>query len=502
MKQVVLVICDGMGYKEEGKYNAIKSANTPNLNFLYQNYPHILLKASGEDIGLPAGQMGTSEANHLIIGSGRIIYQNLLKINNSIKNNTLKDNEVLNEIIKHVEENNSVFHIMGILGPGGVHGHSEHIKAIIKIAVDNGLENISLHLITDGRDTLPRSSLAFLKEIEEYITQFDKNIKISSISGRYYAMDRDNNLDRTKKYFDCITKDRNIYGKTAKTVIDNSYVENIADEFIEPKMIEGGDLIKENDAVIFTNFRSDRAKQITRMFYDAKINNLDFVTMTNYFDDNDDSIKIKALFGKEVIDNTLSEVISKNNLKQLKVTETEKFVHLTFFFNAQKYESELGEDRIMIESNKDIKTHDEKPEMKAHEIGSKVAEAMMEEKYSLIACNLVNCDMVGHTGDWEAILKGVEAVDSAIGRIIKEAKRHDCDVIITADHGNAEESFDEESGQPITAHTLNPVPFILVSKDYKELTKTEGYLSDIAPTILKILNLDIPKEMTGDILIK
>jgi len=502
MKQVVLIICDGMGYRKEIKYNAIKSANTPNLDFLYQNYPHILLKASGEDIGLPAGQMGTSEANHLIIGSGRIIYQNLLKINNSIKNNTLKDNITLLESINHAKENSSIFHIMGILGPGGVHGHSDHIKAIIKIAVDSGLKDISLHLITDGRDTLPKSALGYLKDIEEYIKQFNVNIKISSISGRYYAMDRDNNLDRTRKYFNCIVDDGNVYSKTAEGIIDDSYLKNISDEFIEPRMVDGGYLIKENDLVIFTNFRSDRAKQITRMFYDAKISNLDFITMTNYFDDNDESIKIKALFDKEIINNTLSEVISKNNLKQLKVTETEKFVHLTFFFNAQKYEKEEGEDRIMIESNKDIKTHDEKPEMKAHEIESKVAEAIMEEKYSLIACNLVNCDMVGHTGNWEAILKGVEAVDSAIGKIIKEAKRHDCDVLITADHGNAEETFDEESGQPMTAHTLNPVPFILFSKEYKEFTKTEGYLSDIAPTILKILNLDIPKEMTGDVLIR
>jgi len=502
MKQVVLVICDGMGYREEKKYNAVKSANTPNLDFLWENYPHILLKASGEDIGLPDGQIGTSEANHLIIGSGRIIYQNLLKINNAIKNNTLKDNQVLLESINHAKENKSMFHIMGILGPGGVHGHSDHIKAIIKIAIDNGLNDISLHLITDGRDVLPQSALGYLRDMQEYIKQFNRNIIISSISGRYYAMDRDNNLDRTKRFFDCITKGSGIYGKTAEKIIDDSYAKGVFDEFIEPTIVEGGYLIKEDDSVVFTNFRSDRAKQITRMFYNANIENLDFITMTNYFDDNDDTINIKAIFDKEVINNTLSEVISTNNLKQLKVTETEKYVHLTFFFNAQKYEEEPGEDRIMIESNKDVRTHDKKPEMKAKEIAIKVVEGIMEEKYSLIACNLVNCDMVGHTGNWPAILKAVEAVDSAIGKIISEAKKRDCHVIITADHGNAEETFDEESGQPKTANTLNPVPFILVYKKYKELTKNEGYLSDIAPTILKILGLEIPKEMTGIPLVK
>ena len=497
MKQAILIICDGMGYRKEEKYNAIKSANTPNLDFLYNNYPNILLKASGEDIGLPAGQMGTSEANHLVVGSGRIIYQNLLKINNSIKENSLKDNEVLIDSIKHVKENDSVFHIMGLLGPGGVHSHSDHIKAFIKIAYDNQIKNISLHLITDGRDTFPKSAIEYIGDIEEYIKQFKNcNIKISSVSGRYFAMDRDNNLDRTQKYFDAITNGKD-YIESAKSSIEKSYENNLNDEFIEPILIKDGFKILENDSVVFANFRSDRAKQITRMFYDAKINNLNFITMTNYFDDNDNSIKIKAIFDKEVIENTLSEVISRNNLKQLKVTETEKFVHLTFFFNAQKYEKEVGEDRIMIDSNKDIKTHDEKPEMKASEIATEVAKAIKEEKYSFIACNLVNCDMVGHTGNWDAILKGVEAVDSAIGEIIKTAKDYDTDVIITADHGNAEETFDDKANQPVTSHTLNPVPFILISKDIKSLTKSEGYLNDIAPTILKILNLEIPSEMTG-----
>ena len=503
MKQIVLIICDGMGYSPKKEYNAIANANTPNLNYLYNNYPNCLLKASGEDIGLPDGQMGTSEANHLIIGSGRIIYQNLLKIDNSIKNNTLKDNEVLLKTIKHVNENNSTFHIMGILGPGGVHGHSNHIKALIKIAEDNNIKKISLHLITDGRDTFPRSSIEYLKDIENYISDFAE-VRISSISGRYFAMDRDKNMDRTEKYFNTITKKDFIEENSAEEIISNSYSKNITDEFIEPVFVKNGHEIKENDGLIFANFRSDRAVQITRMIYDAKIQNLKFVTMTNYFDDKDTTIDIEALFGKEIINNTLSEVISGNNLKQLKVTETEKFVHLTFFFNAQKYESEEGEDRIMIDSNKNVKTHDEKPEMKAKEISSEVVKAISEEKYSFIATNLVNCDMVGHTGNWEAIIKGVEAVDVAIGKILEEAKKHDATVIITADHGNAEEKFDPISNQPITSHSLNPVPFIVFGEEYKGKTFANkiGYLNDIAPTILNMLNLDIPKEMTGNILIK
>ncbi len=503
MKQAVLIICDGMGYRKEEKYNAIAAANTPNLDYLKQNYANCLLRASGLDVGLPVGQMGTSEANHLIIGSGRVIYQNLQKINNAIDNNTLKDNEVLQEVISHVNANNSVFHIMGILGPGGVHGASTHIEAIIKVAVESNVKNISLHLITDGRDTLPKSAKEYYEEIEKYISQFsDVNIKISSISGRYFAMDRDKNLDRTEKYFNAITGQVVSEKENGLEVIDESYSNDITDEFIEPVLLKNGIKIQENDGLIFTNFRSDRAVQITRMIYDKKISNLKFVTMTNYFDDNDTTISIKALFGKEIINNTLSEVIAKNNLKQIKVTETEKFVHLTFFFNAQKYDPENGEERIMINSNKDVKTHDQKPEMKAKEIGENVVNAIKSEKYSLIACNLVNCDMVGHTGNWDAIIKGVEAVDSAIGEIIKAAEQYDCDVIITADHGNAEETFDEVSNQPITSHTLNPVPCIIYSKNNYKINTELGSLSDIAPTILKILNIEIPEEMTGQVLIK
>ncbi|MEZ7820839.1 MAG: sulfatase-like hydrolase/transferase, partial [Patescibacteria group bacterium] len=301
-----------------------------------------------------------------------------------------------------------------------------------------------------------------------------------------------------------ITKKEFTEKNSAEEIINNSYSNNLTDEFIEPVFVNGGYEIKSNDGLIFANFRSDRAVEITRMIYDANIENLKFVTMTNYFDDKDTTINIDALFGKEVIDNTLSEIISRNNLKQIKITETEKFVHLTFFFNAQKYESENGEDRIMIDSNKDVKTHDQKPEMKAAEISDQVVKAISEEKYSFIATNLVNCDMVGHTGNWEATIKGVEAVDMAIGKIIEEAKKHDAIVLITADHGNAEEKFDPITNQPITSHSLNPVPFIVFGEEYKEKqTSTNvGYLSDIAPTILSMLNLEIPKEMTGNILIK
>lgn len=501
MKQVVLIICDGMGYREEKKYNAIANANTPNLDYLKINYSNCLLKASGLDVGLPDGQMGTSEANHLIIGSGRIIYQNLEKINNAIKTNTLKDNKILQKVINHVKNNDSVLHVMGILGPGGVHGSSEHIEAIIKTAVENNIKNISLHLITDGRDTLPKSALEYLEDMKIFISQFSNtNIVISSISGRYFAMDRDKNLDRTEKYFNTITG-LNISDKNSiEEIIKKSYDNKVTDEFIEPCLLNNGIKIQENDGLIFTNFRSDRAVQITRMIYDKKINNLEFVTMTNYFDDNDISINIEALFGKEIINNTLSEVVAQNNLKQIKITETEKFVHLTFFFNAQKYDPENGEERIMINSNKDIKTHDQKPEMKAKEISENVVEAIKSEKYSLIACNLVNCDMVGHTGNWDAIIKGVESVDMAIGKIIEEAKLHDCDVIITADHGNAEETFNEELGQPITSHTLNPVPCIIYSKNNYKINTEIGSLSDLAPTILKMLNIEIPNEMTGKVL--
>jgi len=500
MQQVVLIICDGWGYREDPKDNAIAAAKKPNYDSLWKNYPHAILKASGEDIGLPDKQMGTSEANHLIIGSGRILYQNLLRINHAVTDGSLEKNQVLQQVFSHVIKNKSALHLIGMISPGGVHNHSGHLKAIVKYAKTAGVNKIYFHLLTDGRDTLPKSALGYLKDFDSFLKQ-EKIGWIASIGGRYFGMDRDNNLDRTKKHFETIVKGEGERLKNSTDLIDSSYQNNLTDEFIVPALIEDENnqihTVQPNDAVVFTNFRSDRAKQLTKMFLQENIPGLFFVTMTKYANDIDCPVIFSPLSTK----NTLSEVLSRNNIKQLRVTETEKFTHLTFFFNAQRYEPDPGEDRIMIPSNRDIKTHDQKPEMKALEIADKVVEAIQNKSHDFICCNLVNADMVGHSGNFLAIVKAIETVDQAFGKIIEAAKKTGATVMITADHGNAEETIDEVTGMPKTSHTLNPVPFVLISQEYKTLTKKEGSLSDIAPTILKLFNLPIPSEMTGQSLI-
>ncbi len=500
MNKVLLIICDGLGYRQEKEHNAVAAANTPNLDKYMEERPHALLAAAGEAIGLPEGQMGTSEANHLVIGSGRVVYQNLVKINRAIKTGELSVNPALVEAFEHVKKYNSVLHVKGILGPGGVHGHSDHIKGLVVAAKNSGVKNILLHLFTDGRDTAPKSALEYVADLEIFL-EGEGVGKIASIGGRYYGMDRDNNMDRVEKHFKVMTSTEGPKYPTAAQTIEAAYKIDSTDEFIEPALVEIGPgeygCIQANDAVVFANFRSDRAKQIAGRFAKSGINNLKYVAMTKY----DDELDVRVAFPPEDISNTLSEVIAKSGKKQLKVTETEKFTHLTFFFNAQRYEPEVGEDRVLIDSNKDVATHDEKPEMKVFEITAELEKAMTEGKYDFIATNLVNCDMVGHSGNFDAIVKGVEAVDKALGKIVDSAKANGYEVIITADHGNAEETFDEKSGQSLTAHTLNPVPFILISDRFDSLNKIEGSLADVAPTILKMMDLPIPEEMTGNILI-
>ncbi len=500
MKQVVLIICDGWGYRREKKYNAIAQANKLNFDRLWHHYPHTLLAASGEAVGLPAGQIGTSEANHLILGSGRIVYQNLLKINHAIKNKTFFENKAIKEAFNHVKKFQSTLHIKGMVSPGGVHGHIEHVKAIIVGAKQAGVKNVMLHLFTDGRDVPPLSAIGYLQDLESFLKAIGIG-RIATIGGRYWGMDRDNNLDRIEKHFKVIVIGEGPRFKDPIEVIKQSYRKKITDEFIEPSIIESewGEIgcVRPNDAVIFANFRSDRAKQLARRFLKENIHNLHYTTMTKYASD----IDVRVAFPPEGIKNTLSNVVGHHGMKQLRVTETEKFTHLTFYFNAQKYEPDPGEERIMIPSNKDVKTHDQKPEMKAIEIAGKVVDAINNQSHDLIVTNLVNADMVGHTGNFGAIVAGVETVDRAIGMIIDAARKQKTTVIITADHGNAEETFDETINQPVTAHTLNPVPFILFTEEIKELNKKKGRLSDVAPTILKLLGLPIPKEMTGTPLI-
>jgi 2,3-bisphosphoglycerate-independent phosphoglycerate mutase len=498
--KVILVICDGLGYREAKDRNAVLAANTPNLDNFKATYPFALLQASGEAIGLPEGQMGTSEANHLVIGSGRIIYQNLVKINRAVKNQELEKNEAIVEAFEHVKKYNSALHIKGMISDGGVHGHVEHLKALIGAAKVHGVEKIFLHLFTDGRDVAPQSAKNYIHDLEEFLQSAGVG-KIASLGGRYWGMDRDNNVDRVEKHFLVMTQGSEQKFQTAHDIIEHNYQAGKFDEFIEPASVEleeeGEGLIAANDAVIFANFRSDRARQITKRILEAKIDNLKYVAMTKY----DDELDVRVAFGPEEIKNCLSAVVSAKALKQLKVTETEKFTHLTFFFNAQQYEPMLGEERIMIPSNKDVATHDLKPEMKAKEIAIAVVSAIKDDKYYFIAVNLTNCDMVGHSGNFPAIVQAVEAVDSALGQIAESAQEQGYTLMITADHGNAEETYDPKINQAVTSHTLNPVPFYFISPKYDKIKRSQGNLSDVAPTILKIMNLDVPVEMTGESLI-
>lgn len=495
-KQILLIICDGWGYRKEKKYNAIFHAKKPNFDHLWNTYPHALLKASGEAIGLPKGQIGTSEANHLIIGSGRILYQNLLRINHAIKNKSFFKNEVLKEAFDHVKKYKSVLHIKGMVSPGGVHGHIDHIKALIQGAKDEGIHKIMLHLFTDGRDTPPKSALSYIKDLELFLKTIGVG-KIASIGGRYWGMDRDNNEDRVEKHFRVMVIGDGPKFKSPIEVIENSYKNNITDEFIEPALIvpKSDELgcIQSSDAVVFTNFRADRARQLTKRFLKEKIKNLKYVAMTKYADD----IDVRVAFPPKQIKNTLSEILSAHNYRQLRITETDKFTHLTFFFNAQRYKPDPLEERMMIPTNKDVKTHNLKPEMKTMEITQKIVESIEKNTHDFICTNLVNADMVGHSGDFAATVKAVETIDNAFRMITEAAKKHNTTVIMTADHGNAEEMFNEKVNQPHTAHTLNPVPFILFSQKYKKINHRIGLLSYVAPTILKILELPIPQEMTG-----
>lgn len=493
-RKAILMICDGLGYRAALENNAVAAAKTPNLDSYREKYPFALLQASGESIGLPAGQMGTSEANHLVIGSGRVVYQNLMKINRAVQEGTLLRNPAIIEACEHAKKFKSALHIKGIIGDGGVHGHSDHLKELVRTAKLHGVEKVFLHLFTDGRDTAPKSAKGHVADLEGFLAEQGLG-RVASVGGRYFGMDRDNNADRVEKHFLVMTKGSEKKFRSALDLIEHNYKEGITDEFIEPASLElpegAAGCIEANDAVIFANFRSDRAKQLARRFADSSLENLKYVAMTKY----DDMIDVRVAFPPEEIRETLSEVISRNGLKQLKVTETEKFAHLTFFFNAQRYEPEALEERIMIASNKDVATHDAKPEMKAREIATEIIKAVKEDAFDFIAANLTNCDMVGHTGNFPAIVKAVETVDAVLGPIIEAAIGKGYAVIVTADHGNAEETF--RDGQPLTAHTLNPVPFHLISSDKLELKRITGDLCDIAPTILRLMGLAIPAVMTG-----
>jgi len=497
MKPIVLCILDGVGISEKTEGNAFKLASTPNFDYLWNKYSHSLLNASSEHVGLLKGQMGNSEVGHLNIGAGRLVYQPSQLINECIRNKSFFDNKELLNVIKHVNDNNSKLHIMGLISDSGVHSLMGHFKALIQMAKDNNIKKLYFHVFSDGRDTLPKETYKYIEQLENYFKEIELG-KIATVSGRYYAMDRDNNWDRVKKAYDVIVNGLGNRYNNAKEVVDYNYNKGITDEFIEPSIIDEEGIIGDNDGIIWGNYRGDRAREILttisnhefKEFEAKKFNNIKIVTMMPVAD----TVISTNAFQLEEINNTLGDYLSNMNLKQLRIAETEKYAHVTYFFDGGIDKEIKGCDRILINSPK-VATYDMKPEMSSYEITDNLLEVI--DKYDVVILNYANGDMVGHTGNIEATIKAIEAVDNNLGRVYKRCEELGITMIVTADHGNCEEMVDED-GNILTAHSTNKVPFIIADNQYKV---KDGKLGDIAPTILKIMNIDIPKEMTGDILL-
>lgn len=484
-KKTLLVITDGIGFNESSNHNAFKNADTPTYDYLFENVPYSLIHTYGEHVGLPDGQMGNSEVGHMTIGSGRVLYQDLVKINIAIENDTLKENEV----VKSTVESSNNIHLIGLVSDGGVHSHINHIIALAKISKVMG-KKVFIHIITDGRDVAPNCAGKYVQQI---IDICDEDIKIATISGRYYSMDRDNRWERVQKGYDAIVFATPKTNENILDLIENSYKEDIFDEFIVPTAFEGYEGFSENDGVIFCNFRSDRARELSTAIASSDFEEfktfkgaLNVATMTQY----DKNLPLPIIFPKETPKNTLAEVISNAGLSQLHTAETEKYAHVTFFFNGGVEEPVLNETRVLIPSPK-VATYDEKPEMSAPEVGVEVQKAMDNET-DFIVVNFANGDMVGHTGVYEAGVKAVEAVDKELGLIIQKAKEKDYNLILTSDHGNCE-MMKDESGKTLTNHTVGDVFCFVMAKNVDKVNT--GSLNNIAPTVLKLMDLEIPAEM-------
>ena len=493
MKKVLLCVLDGVGLSKIKDGNALINANKPNIDYLMKEYPNKGINASGTFVGLPDGQMGNSEVGHLTIGAGRIIYQSLELINRAIKDESFYSNESFLNAIRHAKENNSKLHIMGLLSDGGVHSHINHIKALLKLCKKEDFSNVYFHMFTDGRDTFKESSISYIDDLNNEINELGIG-KICTISGRYYAMDRDKRWDRLKKCYDVIVNNTGNKCDDYKKYITDSYEKGITDEFIEPVIIDESGKIEENDSIIWANFRPDRAIQILRSLvdpnfdgFDRKIfNNLYLTTMMYVSDD----VKSDIAFKKEIIDNTLGIYLSKLGKKQLRIAETEKYAHVTYFFDGGRDLDLNLCDRVLIPSPK-VATYDLKPEMSAREITSNLLEKM-DNNYDFIFLNFANGDMVGHTGNYDMTKKAIETIDEMIGKLYKKCVEDEYLFIITADHGNAEEMIDEK-GNVVTSHTTNLVPFIVTDKNLN--IDNVNKLSDIAPFVLNYMNLNLPDEM-------
>lgn len=502
-KKALLVILDGWGIGDQGKEDVIYNTPTPYWDYLLKTYPHSQLQASGENVGLPDGQMGNSEVGHLNIGAGRVVYQDLVKINRACADNTILQNPEIVSAFTYAKENKKNVHFMGLTSNGGVHSSLDHLYKLCDISKEYGIDNTFVHCFMDGRDTDPKSGKGFIEAIEAHTAK--STGKIASVIGRYYAMDRDKRWERVKEAYDLIVHGKGKAATSMAEAVQASYDEGVTDEFIKPIVNSNFDgTIKEGDVVIFFNFRNDRAKELTIVLTQQDmpevgmktIPNLHYCTMTPY----DASFKgMHVLFDKDNVQNTLGEFVSSKGLKQLHMAETEKYAHVTFFFNGGREKPFDGEDRILVPSPK-VATYDLQPEMSAYEVKDKLVEAIKKDEYDFIVVNYANGDMVGHTGVYEAIEKAVIAVDACLKETIEAAKETGYEAIIIADHGNADNAVNPD-GTPNTAHSLNPVPCVYVSEKM-DVEVANGRLADVAPSILHIMGLDAPEEMTGEVLIK
>jgi 2,3-bisphosphoglycerate-independent phosphoglycerate mutase len=504
-KKVILIIMDGWGLGKVASADAIQHAKTPFVSSLYTKYPNTILTTCGEAVGLPEGQMGNSEVGHLNLGAGRIVYQELQRINVAIRDGSFAKNEVLLNSIRLAKKNQKPLHLIGLVSDGGVHSHINHLKAIIDLCGGEKLDNVFVHAFTDGRDTDPKSGLGFIKDLQSHL---NKTVgKIASVSGRYYAMDRDKRWERVKLAYDALVNGEGEKATDAVQAIENSYKKNITDEFIKPCVImdeaqQPLAKIKDGDMVICFNFRTDRCREITQVLtqidqpdFGMKKLRLDYTTMTEY----DHSFKnIHIIFNNDNLTKTLGEVLEQHHLKQIRIAETEKYPHVTFFFSGGREIPFEGEQRILIPSPK-VATYDLKPEMSAFEVTNALLPEIKNKTADFICLNYANADMVGHTGVWEAAIKAVETVDSCVEKVVTAGLENGYTSFVTAYHGNADYMINQD-GTPNTAHTLNPVPFFIIDNEWKGKIRP-GKLADIAPTILTIMDIELPNEMTGEILI-
>ena len=506
-KPVLLMILDGWGYRSpKTPDNAIEMGHTPNWHRMYQDNPHCLIETYGLAVGLPEGQMGNSEVGHTNLGAGRVVMQDLPKIDLAVKDGSLAKNPVLVEMINDLKKNGKTAHVMGLMSPGGVHSSQNHLVALCKILAENGIKT-DVHAFLDGRDTPPSSAIDFLADFEKSIHDL-KNVKIATLSGRFYAMDRDKRWDRVEKaYNNMVLADGKRYANT-KEAIEASYAEKVTDEFVVPCVIGDYKGMEDGDAILMANFRADRAREILYALADAQFNGFsrkkviqfsDHVGMTEYSVDHNRFMK--TMFPPEALTNILGEVVAEHGLTQLRIAETEKYAHVTFFFNGGEEKEFKGEERILIASPK-VATYDLKPEMSVYEVTEQLVKAIEEKRFDVIICNYANGDMVGHTGIMEAALKAVAAVDECLGKVEKAIKDVGGVMIVTADHGNVEKMVDEKTGQPYTAHTVGKVPAILVNDKEGYIALKDGKLADIAPTMLELLHIEKPKEMTGHSLLQ